>query len=393
MRANSLSDVKIANKNLIYQCIRDTKQITMAEIEYATHLSHPTATSLVRDLENEGRIIKVGVGISNGGRSPALYSINAGSTFAMGIDMEFPRIRMAICDLEGNILCSSNQLYPVDSFKDQVISMILSQAGDLIAESKIDIKKLLGIGVGVPGVIDQKNKLSIILERIQGWENVPIGSIIEEAFQRPVYICNDVDLLSLAERKYGNIDSPSDMLYIAIRHGIGMAIWTNGNIFSGEGGNAGRLGHMLVNTEGPACKCGSKGCLGMYTGERAMFQMYHKYSGKTVQSVKEIIELADQGDASALITIETTGHYLGIGIVNVANLFDISHVMISASFDLTRILKLIEPVLAIRKQNTLRRHIYVQAAKMEESKYAMGGCLMVLNTKAATLNHIEAAEA
>ncbi len=393
MRANNLSDVKIANKNLIYQCIRDRKQITLAEIEYATHLSHPTVTSLVRNLENEGRIIKAGVGVSCGGRAPALYSINAGSAFALGIDMEFPRIRMAVCDLEGSILCSSNRLYPIDSHKDQVISMLLSQAGDLIADAGIDIKKLLGIGVGVPGVIDRKSNFSIILERIHGWENVPIGSILEEAFQRPVYICNDVDLLSLAERKYGNTDSPSDMLYIAIRHGIGMAIWTDGSLFAGEGGNAGRLGHMLVNTEGPACRCGSKGCLGLYTGERAMFQMYQEYSGKTAQSVKDIIALADQGDDAALKTIETTGHYLAIGIVNVANLFDISHVMISAPFDLTRILNLIEPTLAISKRHTLRRSIHVRAAKMEESKYAMGGCLMVLNTAAATLSHIEAAEA
>lgn len=392
MRAKNLSDVKIANKNLIYQCIRDKKHITMSEIEYITHLSHPTVTSLVRDLEREGQVKKDGVGVSCGGRAPTLYSINADSAYAMGIDMEFPHVRMAICDLEGSILCSSNRLYPEDSCKDQVITMLLSQAENLIVDSKIDMNKLLGIGVGVPGIVDRKSKLSIMLERIRGWENVPIGSILEEAFQRPVYICNDVDLLSLAEKKYGNVDAPSDMLYIAIRHGIGMAIWMDGHIFSGEGGNAGRLGHMLVNTDGPACKCGSKGCLGLYTGENAMFRMYHEYSGKTAQSVKEIIALADQGDEAALKTVETTGHYLGIGIVNVANLFDISHVMISASFDLTRILKSIEPALEIRKQHTLRRQIHVRAAKMEESKYAMGGCLMVLNTNAATLSDIEAAE-
>lgn len=375
---NSLSDVKKANKRLLYKCIREQKQVSMTELEHITKLSRPTIAELVHKMEVEEMIVKVGRGTSSGGRTPVLYGINARAAFAMGIDMEFPTMRMAISDLEGKMICSSIRRYPPDSDKDQVLSLLLTQIEDLLIESQIDKEKLLGIGMGVPGIIDRKNNISVIVERIQGWEEVPIAAIVEQKFGRPVYIFNDVDLLSWAERKLSPSKELPDMLFIAFLYGIGVSIWMDGKLMQGEGGNAGRMGHMLVNTEGPECKCGSRGCLGLYTGERAMLKMYRKLSGKEVLSAKDLLALADQGDADALSTLETTGHYLGIGIVNMANLLDISHVVVSAPFDLSRIIELAEPVLAIRERYTLRRKIYVSAGKMVEEQYAMGGCMMVL---------------
>lgn len=377
MEVKSLSDVKKANKGLLYECIREYKQVSITDLVHITKLSRPTVTELVRKMETEGTVAKVSRGASNGGRAPMLYGINSKAAFAMGIDLEFPTLRMAISDLEGEMICSSIRRYPPDSDKDMVLSLLLKQIEDMVSESKIDTEKLLGVGIGVPGVIDRKNNLSVIIERIQGWENVPIAAILEQRFGWPVYIYNDVDMLAWAERKFSDLKD-ADMLYIALLYGIGMSIWMDGKVIQGEGGNAGRIGHMLVNTEGPECKCGSRGCLGLYTGERAMCRIYRELSGKSVSGAKELLSLADQGDAAAVETLETTGHYLGIGIVNVANLFDISHIVVSAPFDVTRFIELAKPALAARERNTLRRKITVVPGKMGEEQYALGGCMMVL---------------
>jgi predicted NBD/HSP70 family sugar kinase len=378
LRPNSLSDVKKSNKRLLYECIREQKQVTMTELEHITKLSRPTIMSLVHEMNIEEAVLKVGRGTSSGGRIPTLYGINARAAFAMGIDMEFPTVRMAVSDLDGNLVCSSSYRYPPDSDKDQVLSLLLSQVEELLLESQIDLEKLLGIGVGIPGVIDRKNSCSVFFERIRGWENVPICEILEQRFGHPVYLYNDVDLMACAERKISQLEDIPDMLYIVIRNGISMSIWMDGKLVLGEGGNAGRLGHMLVNAQGPECKCGSRGCLCLYTGARAMCDMYREFSGKKIVHANDLLSLADQGDSTAQRTLEISGHYLGIGIVNVANLFDISHVVVSSIFDPAKLLEMAEPALTARNQHILRRKIYVSEGKMSESQYALGGCLTVL---------------
>jgi len=377
LRGNRLSDVKKANKRLLYECIRDEELVTITELEHMTKLSRPTIVELVHEMEKEGKIVKAGLGTSRGGRSPMLYRINECAAFAMGIDVEIPAIRMAISDLRGRPICTSIRQCPPDSDANQVLSHLLYQAEDLLKESGINKEKLLGIGVGIPGIIDRRNNYAVVLERIKGWENIPIGEIIEDHIGRPVQICNDVDLLARAERSLFPENALPNMLYIMIRSGIGMSIWMDGKLLQGEWGNAGRVGHMLVNTEGPACLCGSRGCLALYIGEKSMRRMYRESSGKEVGSIKDLLTLANSGDSAAIKVMETAGHYLGIGIVNVANLFDIAHIVVSGPFELSRLLKEVEPAIKAREQH-MHRKIHVVEGKLDESQYALGGCMMVL---------------
>lgn len=379
MRPNTLSDVKKANKQLLYECIKEQKQITIAELEHVTQLSRPTIVGLIHELELEEKVMKVGRGISNGGRTPALYGINANAAFALGIDMELPAVRMAVSDLEGNLICSSIQIYPPDSDRNQMLALLLTQIEKLLTESQIDQRKLLGIGMGVPGIIDRKNNYSVRLERVKGWEDVPIGAIVEKRFGCPVFINNDVNLLAWAEQKlFPTEGGLPDLLYISIRIGIGMAVWMDGKLLQGERGNAGRLGHMLVNTDGPACTCGSRGCLGLYTGERAMRRIYREFSKQEIENIPTLMELVKQGDSAAQKTLETAGYYLGIGIANVANLFDISHVVVLSTFDSAQLLDVTCSALEERSHFTLGHKVYVTAGKLEETQYALGGCLLVL---------------
>lgn len=377
--ANSLSDVKKANRQLTYECIRKQKQITMTELERITQLSRPTIVGLVHEMEKEGLVLKVGYGKSSGGRSPVLYGANARAAFAMGVDFEFPAVRLAISDLDCNLIFSSISYYPVDADKDTVLKLLLEQIEDALQQSGIDRKKLLGMGVGMPGVIDYKKNRSVIFERIQGWEEVPLGDILGAYLQKPVYICNDVNLISLAERKLMIEEDIPDMLYIIMRTGIGMAIWNDGKLLQGENGNAGRLGHMMVNSHGPKCRCGSRGCLGLYTSARAMCNMYFQMKGVEVKKASELIALANKGDAVANQVLETSGQYLGIGIVNVANLFDISRVVVSASFDVSELMKHANVAIDNRERYVLRKKIDVRVGKLQEQKYGLGGCLLVLD--------------
>ena len=310
---------------------------------------------------------------------------NVNAAYAMGIDLEFPKVRMAISNLECENICFSVRIYPKDADKDQVLQLMKQQIDDLLLESGIDKNRLLGVGIGVPGVIDYKNNYSVFFERINGWENVLIGDIIQEYIGKPVYICNDVNLISWAERKVAHLEDIKNMLYIIIRSGIGMAIWNDGSLMQGEMGNSGRIGHMTVDKNGLQCKCGNRGCLGLYTSEKSMIRMYGELTGKELKWAGELFPLAEAGDAAALQVFETCGRYLGTGIVNVANLFDISEVVLSTSFDSSYILKSAQYALDARKMNTIRREVKVRKGLLQESSFGLGGCLLVLNKEHMSL--------
>ena len=385
MKKNNLSDVKKANRQLVYECIWSHKSVTMTDLAYVTHLSRPTITSLVQEMTADNLVIKSGYGTSNGGRNPVLYHANVNAAYAMGIDLEFPKVRMAISNLECENICFSVRIYPKDADKDQVLQLMNQQIDDLLLESGIDKNRLLGVGIGVPGVIDYKNNYSVFFERINGWENVLIGDIIQEYIGKPVYICNDVNLISWAERKVAHLEDIKNMLYIIIRSGIGMAIWNDGSLMQGEMGNSGRIGHMTVDKNGLQCKCGNRGCLGLYTSEKSMIRMYGELTGKELKWAGELFPLAEAGDAAALQVFETCGRYLGTGIVNVANLFDISEVVLSTSFDSSYILKSAQYALDARKMNTIRREVKVRKGLLQESSFGLGGCLLVLNKEHMSL--------
>ena len=385
MKKNNLSDVKKANRQLVYECIWSHKSVTMTDLAYVTHLSRPTITSLVQEMTADNLVIKSGYGTSNGGRNPVLYHANVNAAYAMGIDLEFPKVRMAISNLECENICFSVRIYPKDADKDQVLQLMKQQIDDLLLESGIDKNRLLGVGIGVPGVIDYKNNYSVFFERINGWENVLIGDIIQEYIGKPVYICNDVNLISWAERKVAHLEDIKNMLYIIIRSGIGMAIWNDGSLMQGEMGNSGRIGHMTVDKNGLQCKCGNRGCLGLYTSEKSMIRMYGELTGKELKWAGELFPLAEAGDAAALQVFETCGRYLGTGIVNVANLFDISEVVLSTSFDSSYILKSAQYALDARKMNTIRREVKVRKGLLQESSFGLGGWLLVLNKEHMSL--------
>ena len=385
MKKNNLSDVKKANRQLVYECIWSHKSVTMTDLAYVTHLSRPTITSLVQEMTADNLVIKSGYGTSNGGRNPVLYHANVNAAYAMGIDLEFPKVRMAISNLECENICFSVRIYPKDADKDQVLQLMKQQIDDLLLESGIDKNRLLGVGIGVPGVIDYKNNYSVFFERINGWENVLIGDIIQEYIGKPVYICNDVNLISWAKRKVAHLEDIKNMLYIIIRSGIGMAIWNDGSLMQGEMGNSGRIGHMTVDKNGLQCKCGNRGCLGLYTSEKSMIRMYGELTGKELKWAGELFPLAEAGDAAALQVFETCGRYLGTGIVNVANLFDISEVVLSTSFDSSYILKSAQYALDARKMNTIRREVKVRKGLLQESSFGLGGCLLVLNKEHMSL--------
>ena len=102
-KGNSIRVLKEANKYLVLQCIMTLSPLATEDIVKNTGLSRPTVLNILRELEEDEVVIKDGFSESNGGRSAALLTLNGSKHLALGIDFEFPAVRMVIANLKGEI--------------------------------------------------------------------------------------------------------------------------------------------------------------------------------------------------------------------------------------------------------------------------------------------------
>ncbi len=390
MKANSTKIIKNANKYLVLDTIKMFECITIEGIINHTGLSRPTVLNIIKELAEQGFVIKSGFAQSEVGRQPILYSINASSYFAIGIDVDAPPVHLVVSNLNGEPLYTTR--WNIESYQDvnDIIKNLVNEINLAIETTMIDRKRILGIGLGLPAVVDIKKNRTVRISRIKGWEDIAIDKIITAKTGIEVVVRNDAHLLSIAEnilqKKYEN------MLYVVHRAGIGMSIILNGKLYEGNMGNSGYIGHTIIVPNGNPCDCGNRGCFETYCSKRAIVTRYKQITGQTL-SYHQILDLARKGEREVVEIFKTAGFIFGIGISNIIKLFDIPIVVLGdmeCNKDHIFFKSIHESVLQNMQgySNAIPRIII---GKLTENQFGLGGChfllqrlfkLPVLNVKA-----------
>jgi predicted NBD/HSP70 family sugar kinase len=178
--------------------------------------------------------------------------------------------------------------------------------------------RILGVGIGISGFVDAEAGVDLY-SPILGWREVPIRAPLEQRLGLPVYVENDVNALTLAERWYGAGRNFRDFICITVGEGIGAGVVIGGELYRGAAGGAGELGHTTINPDGPRCRCGERGCLEVYASDRFLL---HHASALGYQGIPELIAAAQNGDGTARQVFHDMGRSLGIGTKNIVNLLN-----------------------------------------------------------------------
>ncbi len=382
MKGNSVKILKEANKYLIFQCIMKLAPISIEEIVQHTKLSRPTVLNIIRELTEEDVIVKEGFSESSGGRSAALLGLNGSSHFALGVDFEFPIIRMAIANMKGEIRAWENLTYPQDIEKDALLADFYQKLDAFIAHSGVDKNLIDGVGVGLSGVVDTVNGVSMNIERIHGWHHVAFQQELERHLKLPVFMKNDVHLLGLVEKRLYLGDEVSDFIYVGLRSGIGSIAYQHNRPMRGEKGNAGFIGHATLDPHGPRCCCGSRGCLEVYAGKLAMLERYTAES-TTHEHVDAatLVARANAGEPLAVAVLRDGGFYFGVALANLIKTLEIPYVVIGGSPELEN-----SPFMDAARQSmadyiteNLGISIHIYYGRLPEEQYALGGCYLVFD--------------
>ena len=383
MKKNTTKVLKEANKYLVMQCIQACEPVTTEEISARTSLSRPTVLEIVKVFLEEGYILKKGFSQSTGGRPAELICLNQESAYAVGIDFEFPKMRLALSNVKKEIIASRTVKFHVDEEAQNVLIRLLEEIEALIRQSDVEREKIVGIGLGISGTIHKAEGKSLHIKRIKGWDNINIKEILEEKFQMPVYLKNDVHLLALVEKQKYMEDKAQDFVFIGIRSGIGSAIFYHNQPLDGNNGNAGYIGHTILDVNGPECVCGNRGCLDAYAGELALNKCYRQKKGigdsDTYFTLFDLIERSNNGDEDSTEILKKAAFYLGIAISNLLKTLELETIIIGGCQNLEGSVYW-ETLLDTVKQNLVNDMEMtpdIRVAKLPKEEYALGACCYV----------------
>lgn len=241
--------------------------------------------------------------------------------FAIGIDLGGTYTKLALVGSNGKVFQRSRLSTTAYGTKEKLLKAIVSEIGKILARARLPKRRLAGVGIGVPGLVDFKRGLVYDLTNVPGWKNTPLKSLLERKLGVPVLADNDVNLMALGECRFGAGRGAKYAVCVTLGTGVGGGIIIDGKIYRGPSFSAGEVGHMPLKEEGLACGCGSYGCLERYAGNRYISDEF----GSTPETMSAA---ARKGDRTAIEAWERIGKRVGTTLAGVVNLLNPEKIII-----------------------------------------------------------------
>jgi IclR helix-turn-helix domain./ROK family. len=381
--------VKQLNKSIVLNVIRKKHNISRAEISNITGLNKSTVSSLVDELITEGFVVEKGPGISKGGRKPILLNINNNVGHIIGIDLGVNYILIILTDLSANIIWQRRIKLKANETEKEIIDKLITLIQEAISASTKTLKGILGIGIGVPGIVDFKNGIVLMAPNLR-WEDIKLKAIIEERFGITTYIDNEANAGAIGEKWFGAGSKVTNLVYVSAGIGIGTGIIINDELYRGSNGFAGEMGHMTVNFNDHDCRCGNIGCWENYASEKALFSYLKDIASenKAVQykdiedlSVFDVMENVRKNDQIAVRALREVSKNLGIGVVNVVNTFNPDLVIIGNTLSLGGDIVLEEVKNIVNERSFISSYydIKIRLSKLGMYSCAIGAVSLVIS--------------
>jgi predicted NBD/HSP70 family sugar kinase len=323
--------IRDINRTLLLNLVRERGAASRAELARVSGLSPSTVTAITASLLADGFILEDGgtptsVGAAAVGRPATNLKVNEGAGHVVGIKVTADHLAATITDLAATPLASANVDRGHDDRPESVAAQFAALVDRCVAEARTDRGSLLGLGIGVPGIVDP------VTGRVAGsplidWGHLDLVGILEASLGLPVHIDNDVNTLTVAEQLFGAGRGLADFVVVTIGLGIGMGIVVGGNIYRGANGGAGELGHVMAARNGPDCWCGRRGCLEAVAAEPALVREVLASTGRLVKP-GDLARVADVDPEVAAI-LDRAGRLVGQAIASASTILNPGRVVVS----------------------------------------------------------------
>ena len=335
IRRGTFEWMKSVNRSIILNRIRTDSPISRAQIAKDTKLTPPTVSSNVKALIEQGIVIESVLGESQGGRKPTMLLINNKAFYVIGVDVGPKVIDYVIADLAGNIVTRGSNKLTMPITNTGFLTILKEGVHTLIAETSIDLEKVIGIGVAMHGVVEVETGTSLFATNLS-LTNIPIKEALEKEFELEVKVENDARAMALGESWFGNHGELDSMLAVNLGRGVGAGLIINGKVYHGAQDISGEVGHMTIDINGEICECGNRGCLQTFATGSAITKQAEKVLKElaitdfddTPITGEIVYEMALAGNQDFVKILEDTGAIIGIGLTNLIHIINPSKIIL-----------------------------------------------------------------
>ncbi len=342
--------LKQTNRKVILNILRDSGEISIADLSKEVNLSKPTLMTIINYYLKNGLVVNIGKGSSTeeGGKKPNIYKFNEDGGYAIGMIISANKLAAVIVNLKNKILYKTSVQLETNEIFDSVLKKIIGLYNNLINNPDIDRKKLVGFAIGAYGITDFNKGEVIFSPHFPSWgKNINLKEKILEQIQDeiPVIVDNHIRFQVFAEKILGLGKEKNDIVAIQAGKGLVVGVIMENEIKRGNSYLFGELGHMIVDPEArEICACGGKGCFeAMVTTDRILKmarEKYKKYPDSIVFNggysgtleINRIFDSANKGDELALNLMNDVINWFGIGISNIILMYDPQIVIIQGIF-------------------------------------------------------------
>ncbi len=300
--------VRDINRDIILELIRFKQPLARADLSRLSGLRRSTVSAIVEQLIEESWVTEGAVIKPARGRPSTMLSVNSAMvTFAL--DLRPNRAILAVVDLSGHFL--SRETIATDPDPKKTILQIGKRMRALRKQNPS--KSFKGVGVSLPGRVHPTMQ-RILLATNMNWHEFDLKKALEQVSGLQVEIDNDANVCLISELWFGRLQGAKNVVLVAVAEGVGAAILTGGQMYSGNNGLAGEFGHVSVDPTGPLCQCGQKGCWEMVASSRAAIRTFNAVAKRKAKDIYELLQLGQNGDPHAIYALTEQARALGRGM-------------------------------------------------------------------------------
>lgn len=300
----------------IVRALSERGALSAAQLSRLTGLAKSTVSQTLAVLRKSDMVVDVGTGPAGGvGRPATALTLNPKAGKCIGILVGQIEIQMIVADVAHNVLSDQTvELepdYPPEVAVEQIRKLLAAEPGNLSSS-----QGLLGVGIAAGGPVNPISGKMLRAGGMPAWAGVDMRELFSSLFEDvPIFCDNESNCSAIAEMTWGAAQGHDEFILYTLDLGIGGAIVTGGRVLQGIAGGAGEFGHVMIDPNGPACRCGNRGCIEVYASFRDPLAEAERHFGRSLRVV-DVVDMALAGDAFCRGLIERAGiaggHGLGV---------------------------------------------------------------------------------
>ena len=389
----TVTTLRQRNRSAALQFILRERETTRAELARHCGLSTASAASITSELIDDGLVVESGSVASRGGRPIALIAPNADGAYAIGVDVGERGVAVELFDLSLQVVDREFRGGQRQEWPDDIDRDLREAIAALRARNAARWDRVLGIGLGLPGVVEEApDGGQILYAQSLGWEPHRIPTDLDERL--PVFADNGAKTQARAELWFGAARGIDYAVVALLGRGVGLGIITQGELYRGAFSGATEWGHTKIRFDGELCRCGQRGCVEAYVGADALLEAWRRrggvFDGSGWHAIGALLDAASADDDAAAEVVHDAVDALVAAIGSLVNLTNPQRVVIGGWVGMRLMERRRDEIADAIRRNSLARlgdQFELVQATFGGDTVALGSALMPIEALIHTPRH------